>query len=73
LPSRKELEGALKYLQNNKAAGADSIAGELLKNGGPNMVDALNEVKQQAWTGKTIPRSWAEGVLCPAPVYKKER
>jgi hypothetical protein len=26
LPSREEIEGALKYLENNKAAGADSIA-----------------------------------------------
>jgi hypothetical protein len=26
LPSRKEKEGALKYLKNKKAAGADSIA-----------------------------------------------
>jgi hypothetical protein len=44
LPSREEIEGALKYLKNNKAAGADSIAAELLKNGGPN--DALHEVVQ---------------------------
>jgi hypothetical protein len=29
LPSREEIEGALKYLKNNKAAGADSIAAEL--------------------------------------------
>jgi hypothetical protein len=36
-----EIEGALKYLENNKAAGADSIAAELFKNGGPNLVDAL--------------------------------
>jgi hypothetical protein len=42
LPSREEIEGALKYLKNNKAAGADSIAVELLKNGGPNLVDALH-------------------------------
>jgi hypothetical protein len=35
-PSREEIEEALKYLKNNKAAGADSIAAELLKNGGPN-------------------------------------
>jgi hypothetical protein len=48
LPSREEIEGALKYLKNNKAAGADSIAVELLKNGGPNLVDALHEVIQQA-------------------------
>jgi hypothetical protein len=29
LPSREEIEGALKYVNNNKAAGADSI--ELLQ------------------------------------------
>jgi hypothetical protein len=69
LPSREEIEGALKYLKNNKVADADSIAAELLKNGGPNLVDALHAVIQQAWTGKTLPRSWIEGVLCP--VYKK--
>jgi hypothetical protein len=60
LPSREEIEEALKYQKNNNAAGADSIAAELLKNGGPNLVDALHKVIQQAWT---------EGVLCP--VYKK--
>jgi hypothetical protein len=48
LPSREEIEGALKYLKNNKAAGADSIAAELLKNGGPYLVDALHAVIQQA-------------------------
>jgi hypothetical protein len=46
LPSRKEIEWALKYLKNNKAAGADSIAAELLNNGGPNLVDALHAVIQ---------------------------
>jgi hypothetical protein len=65
LPSREEIEGALKYLKNNKAASA----AELLKNGGPNLVDALHAVIQQTWTGETLPRSWTEGVLCP--VYKK--
>jgi hypothetical protein len=35
LPSRGEIESALKYLKNNKAASADSIAAELLKNSGP--------------------------------------
>jgi hypothetical protein len=49
LIEKYKLEGALKYLKNNKAAGADSIAAELLKNGGPNLVDALREVIQQAW------------------------
>jgi hypothetical protein len=36
LPSREEINGALKHLKNNKAAGSDAIVAELLKNGGPN-------------------------------------
>jgi hypothetical protein len=59
LPSREEIEGALKYLKNNKAAGTDSIAAELLKNGGLYLVDALHEVIQK--TSETLPRSWTEG------------
>jgi hypothetical protein len=47
----------------------DSIAAKLLKNGGPNLVDALHEVIQQAWTDETLSRSWTEGALCL--VYKK--
>ena len=69
LPSREEVEGALKYLKNNKAAGSDSLAAELLKNGGPNLVNALHEVIQRAWASETLPESWTKGVLCP--VYKK--
>jgi hypothetical protein len=69
LPCREEKEMPLKYLKFNKAADADSIVAELLKNGGPNLVDALHEVILQAWTSETLPRSWIEGVLCL--VYKK--
>jgi hypothetical protein len=57
LPSREEIEGGLKYLKNNKAAGADSIAAELLKNGRPNLVDALHAMIQQACNSETLPRS----------------
>jgi hypothetical protein len=61
LPIREEIEGALKYLKNNKAAGVNSIAAELLKNGGPDLVNALHALIKQAWTGETLPRSWTEG------------
>jgi hypothetical protein len=65
LPSREEIEWALKYLKNNKAVGTDPIAAKLLKNGGPNLVDAVHAVYLQAWTGETLPKSWTEGVLYP--------
>jgi hypothetical protein len=65
MPSREEIESALKYLKNNKAAGVASIADELLKNGGPQLVDALEEVIQLAWTSETLPESWTKRVLCP--------
>jgi hypothetical protein len=42
LSRSEEIAGALKYLKNNKGAGADFIAAELLKNGGPNLVNALH-------------------------------
>jgi hypothetical protein len=61
LPSREEIEGAVKYLKNNKAAGADSIAAELLKNGGPNLVDALHTVIQQAWDWRDTTEKLARG------------
>jgi hypothetical protein len=48
LTSREKIEGALKYLKINKAASAYSIAAELLKNGGPHLVDLLHAVIQQA-------------------------
>jgi hypothetical protein len=60
LPSREEIEVALKYLNNNKAAGVNSIAAELLKNGGFNLVDALHEVIQQAWTSETPRRYYVQ-------------
>jgi hypothetical protein len=53
-----------------KAAGSDSIAAELLKSGGPNLVNALNEMFQQVWICEKLPESRTEGVLCL--VYKKD-
>jgi hypothetical protein len=55
---------------DGKAAGSDSIAAVLLKSGGPNLVNALNEMIQQVWICKTLSESRTEGVLCL--VYKKD-
>jgi hypothetical protein len=52
--AKEEMEGALKYLKNKKAAGVDSIATELLKNGGPNLVDALHAERYAARKSKMM-------------------
>jgi hypothetical protein len=54
LPSRGEIERALKYLKNKKAAGADSTATELIKNGGPFLVDALHAVIQYVFVARFL-------------------
>jgi hypothetical protein len=74
LPSRDEIVEAIKYLKDNKAAGSDSIAAELLKSGGPSLLNAFNKMIQQVWIGETLPESWTEGprgfcVQCT--MYKK--
>jgi hypothetical protein len=43
LPGREEIEGALKYLKNHNATGVVFIQTDLLKNSGPNLVDALHK------------------------------
>jgi hypothetical protein len=48
LPSREKIERKLKYLKNNKAAGTDSIAAELLKNDGPNLSKATRATSYQS-------------------------
>jgi hypothetical protein len=60
---------AIKYLKDNKAAASDPISAELLKSGGPSLMNALNEMTYQVWIDETLPESWIEEVL--RPVYKK--
>jgi hypothetical protein len=55
--------------EEKRDAGVDSIAAELLKNGGPQLVNALEEVIQLAWTSEILPETWTKGELCP--VYNK--
>jgi hypothetical protein len=64
LSLREEIKSALIYLKNNKAAGADSIATELLKNGGPQLVIALEEVIQLAWPSELKARSRGYCIQC---------
>jgi hypothetical protein len=39
-----EIIEVIKYLKDNKAAVSDSVAAELLKSGGPSLMNTLNEM-----------------------------
>jgi hypothetical protein len=54
LPSSDKIVEPIKYLKENKTAA------ELLKSGGPSLVNALNGMFQQVWIGDTLPESWTE-------------
>jgi hypothetical protein len=45
MASREEKKGVLKYLKNNKVAGAESIAAELLKNETVDLIWWMNYMK----------------------------
>jgi hypothetical protein len=53
LRSCDEIIESIKYLPDNKVAGLDSIAAELLKSGRPSLVKAPNEMIQQVRIGET--------------------
>jgi hypothetical protein len=42
-PSCDKIFEAIKYLKDKKGTGSDSIAAELLKSGGPSLMNALNK------------------------------
>jgi hypothetical protein len=64
----KSICRAVKKSKNKETAGADSVAAELFKNGGPQLVDALEVVIQLAWTSETLAESW---ILCVYSVQKR--
>ena len=66
----REIEQAVKKLQNGKAVGEDEIVAKMLKNGGEVMIDWLLEILQGAWRTKQLPSEWKKSIL--APVHKKK-
>ena len=60
---------ALKRLKNNKAAGIDEVAAELLKYGGRDVEEELTRILKDVWRQETMPREWEEGII--VPLHKK--
>lgn len=65
--SEVEISNAIKYLKNNKAAGGDHITAELLKHGGPAVVDNLVTLCNKCWQSNTVPYDWKRGIIVRIP------
>ena len=69
-PTREEIADAIQELKNNKAAGIDNIAAELIKYEGPTLHDKIINLILSIWENEVMPSDWEEGIL--AVLHKKE-
>lgn len=68
-PTLEEVESAIKRLKNNKAAGSDCIPAELIKAGGPVLLERLHGLMESIWSEETMPTEWNLAIICP--IHKK--
>jgi len=56
-------------MKNGKALGIDNITVELIKNGGPELLQRIFELLLQIWDQERMPDEWEIGIICP--IFKK--
>lgn len=64
-PTYEEYLQVLAKIRNGKAAGADEINGELIKEGGEKLKKTLYNLITQIWKEEKIPQQWRKGVILP--------
>ncbi|XP_068240935.1 uncharacterized protein [Palaemon carinicauda] len=69
-PNREEIKDAIRKLENNKAAGIDSIAAELINYGGQALHDKITNLMYCIWESEVMASDWDEGIL--AVLHKKQ-
>ena len=52
-------------LKNDKLPGVDNIPDEVLKRGGPGIIDAFTVVCQKIWTSGQWPKNWTQSLIIP--------
>ena len=55
-----------------KLPGVDDIPAEILKHGGPGIIDALTVVCQKIWTSGQWPKDWTKSLIIPLPKKRQE-
>ncbi|XP_058839129.1 uncharacterized protein LOC131694663 [Topomyia yanbarensis] len=64
-PTLREAKDAIEQLKNNKAAGKDGIAAELIKLGPEKLATCLHRLVVRSWETEQLPEELKEGVICP--------
>ncbi|CAG9578672.1 unnamed protein product [Danaus chrysippus] len=64
-PTVTDLEKCIKYLKNYKASGLDTIAAEMVKTAGPELIERLHHLITQIWLEETLPQDWCLGIVIP--------
>jgi hypothetical protein len=59
----------IRNIKNGKARGTDNITVELIKNGGPELLERIFELLLQIWDEEGMSEEWETGIICP--VFKK--
>ena len=57
-PTYTEIQSAIRELANGKAAGESSKLPEMVKVGGPPLINALVSLLQAVWREECVPREW---------------
>jgi len=59
----EEVQKAVKKLKNNKSSGNDGITGEMIKHGGPHLIEEIHQLCNKAWKTAIAPTEWKKSVL----------
>jgi Reverse transcriptase (RNA-dependent DNA polymerase) len=65
----EEVEWAIRRLKENKSPGVDKVTGEMLKYGGPQVIDRLHQICNKAWRTGIAPEIWKKSILIT--IHKK--
>lgn len=65
-----EAKQALKQMKNGKAAGDDGLQVEILKMGGPEIVEWMVRLFDTAFREEKVLEDWQQAVICP--IYKSK-
>ena len=69
VPSRDEMAGSVERLRDHKARTEEGIVNEMLKYGGPTLLDMLAGLVKTLWTTELVPGPWRSGDI--VNIFKK--